>query len=104
MTILANQIKAAEKLGGKHLATTTIWNHHNASIQSCNTQAFKLATNLVEQGKAKYIVGIIGAKGRSQHSATDVNLFSFDKFDEEAFADLTSYSNSNDCGIWGVNS
>lgn len=100
MTIFESQELAAKKLGATHIASTTIWNHHNATIQSNRTQAYKLATSLIEKGEAKYVIGLIGRKGRSPHSATDVHLFSFDKFNDEAFADLTTHSNSTDYMVW----
>ncbi len=96
MTIFGAQLEKALELGFKFEITTSVWDRRKTTITSEKTQAYKLASSLIKEKKLECIVGLIGAKGRSQHSATDVHLFSANILDNDAIERLTNESNSVD--------
>ena len=101
MTISDHQIEEASKMGAKLLGMTTIWNHRYSNLNGARTNAFGLATHLLNTYQnVKRVVAIVGAKGRSQHSASQVVLFDVTGLDEMIVANLTGLSNNHDCASY----
>ena len=98
-TIYINQIEQAEKLGAEFIGSTTIWDVHHCSIKSKRSSSFRFASYHIKKG-VKAVVALIGAKGRSAHSASEVLLYDVADMNDEAIADLMLLSNHYQSAIY----
>ena len=101
MTISTATISAAKTLGAEFIEFSGVWNVHNCDLSSDRTKAFAAAKSIIERGDANVVVALVGAKGRSQHSESEVLLFKVDQLDDEKLADLSCLTNSaNACALY----
>ena len=70
-TVIINSMKDA---GAKHVADTTCWNYRAFKHESKNSNLAKVLNSLVKNADENLII-VIGKKGRSQHSKTDLHIF-----------------------------
>ncbi len=103
MTIATKQIIAATALGAVHLGSTTIWDYRSASLASKQTYAHGFARHLIAKNKAQKIVALIGAKGRSQHSASEVLLYDVSTLSDDSIAELVRLGNTFTACIYDNN-
>ena len=68
-------IKSIEVKGGVHIAETKLWNAHNVDMTNKRSNVYKLIKSLPKLEKDFQYVAVVGAYGRSQHSASDVHIF-----------------------------
>ena len=73
-TLLQTHRHQSNQYGYKFLTFSSVWNVHNSNIgESKNSNVYIDAMPFVNDGKK--VVAVIGAKGRSQHSKSEVLLF-----------------------------
>lgn len=75
ITIKSQLIESIEAKGGKWVADTKFWNAHNSDMTNKRSNVAKLIAKLPKCEAGFQYVAIIGAYGRSQHSASDVHIF-----------------------------
>jgi len=66
-----------EKNNGRYLMTTTVWNVHNSGLGDSKASNVRIAVDALfaKFPKISNIYVEVGAKGRSQHSASEVLIF-----------------------------
>ena len=74
-TIKQQLIESIAQKGGIHIADTTLWNAHNSAMDNKRSNVAKLIADLPECEKGQRYVAVVGAMGRSQHSASEVHIF-----------------------------
>lgn len=74
-TIKQLLIESIAEKGGSHVADSTLWNAHNADMANKKSNVYKLINELPSLEKGFYYVAVVGAFGRSKHSASDVHIF-----------------------------
>ena len=96
MTIKTNQISKMEKLGAKFIGSSTIWDIRGCE-QACSIDGRNLKKKLTElylnNPTMNKIIVLVGARGRTQHSATELNIFSYNAKKWEG--EMAVLSNSN---------
>jgi len=93
MTISSHIIDEMEKRGHKYLGRTTTWDIHAGISTGKNSNFYRFACELRNRGKAHgLITAMAGARGRSQHSATE--LLIFDVKNGDGYCELNTISNA----------
>lgn len=59
----------------KYIATTTCYNIHEFKAESSNSNLTKLIKSLPPAAKGRGYLVIVGSKGRTAHSASDLHVF-----------------------------
>jgi len=76
MTIRIKTIESVEKIGGRIIADTTVWDYHNSGLGGKGSNLRKTVNDIFAKNPdITTILAICGKKGRSQHSATNVHVF-----------------------------
>ena len=96
-TITSHQIAASKDFGAEWLATTTVWNFHTAGIpSSLNSNLVKKLISIFDTDDApKHVTILVGSKGWSGHSATELNIFDTSDLDDEQIAEFSGWSNAS---------
>ena len=74
-TIKSQLIESLSKEGATHVADTTCWNYHYFNDKSANSNLAKTIAKLPKLEKGYGYLVVVGTKGRSGHSATDLHIF-----------------------------
>ena len=98
MTIKTNQIDEMKKLGAEYVASTTIWNIHKDDLKSRNLDKLLLSIAGDFPQKQKLIV-LVGRRGRSARSATELHVYSYKSKDWKVECDMGNHSNSH---LWDL--
>ena len=76
MTILYNQIEHVKEFNLEYIGVTTVWDIHSGLSTSKQSNAYKFASEYFTKNKGcNRIIGLGGMRGRSQHSASSINMF-----------------------------
>lgn len=91
-TIASDLIERIEKNGGKFLEYSSVWDVHNSSIgQSKNSNVYTQVKRILEKNPKMKINAFVGAKGRTQHSASEVLLFDTTNMSHDDFVNAGFY-------------
>lgn len=74
-TIKSQLIASLSKKGATHVADTTCWNYYYFSDKSANSNLAKTIAKLPKLEKGYRYLVVVGAKGCSGHTATDLHIF-----------------------------
>jgi len=90
-------------LGAKYITSVNFWDvrrqERHGSISNSKNLNKKLKEIYTRNPKLNKIVVIVGRRGRSQHSATELNIFSYTSKCWERECEMGNQSNSN---LWDL--